>query len=441
MGAGGNMRMAPDIRVCGDEIYALAAALYPICRSITGNGVRETLRLLGRHVDLTVVEVPSGTAVFDWTVPKEWNLRAAHITSSRGERVVDVARSNLHVVNYSTPVRAKMSLGELRPHLHALPAQPDLIPYRTTYYEPSWGFCLAHAQLMDLPEDTYDVVIDASLEVGSLTYGEYFKRGETDEEILLSSHICHPSLANDNCSGLAVLALLAAELSRRRTQYSYRFLFAPGTIGAIAWLAHNQQGAAKRIKHGLIVSNVGDGGGPTYKKSRRGNALVDRAAAHVLAHSGLEQQRILDYSPYGYDERQYCSPGFDLAVGSLQRSCWGTFPQYHTSADNLDFIRPEHLARSLGLVSEILDVLEGDVRYRNLSPFCEPQLGKRGLYDTTSGKQSQAYRIGLLWVLNLSDGAHSLLDIAERSGLPFSAISEAAERLRVAGLLEAVSPG
>lgn len=433
------MRIAPDTPVSGGEIYALASALYPICRSITGDGVRTTLRLLKRHVDLNVVEVPSGTAVFDWTVPKEWNLRAAHITNSRGGRVVDAAHSNLHVVNYSTPVCATMSLAELRPHLHSLPAQPDLIPYRTTYYEPSWGFCLTHKQLMDLPEDTYDVVIDASLEPGSLTYGEYFKRGETDEEILLSSHICHPSLANDNCSGLAVLALLAAELSRRRTRYSYRFLFAPGTLGAITWLARNQPGAATRIKYGLIVSNVGDGGGPTYKKSRRGNALVDRAAAHVLAHSGLEQQRILDFSPYGYDERQYCSPGFDLAVGSLQRSCWGTFPEYHTSADNLDFIRPEHLVRSMGLVREILDVLEGDMRYRNLSPFCEPQLGKRGLYDTASGKQSQAYRMSLLWVLNLSDGAHSLLDIAERSGLPFSAISEAAERLRVAALLAPIS--
>lgn len=438
MTAAGNSRGTIGAPVTGDEIHALAAALYPICRSITGNGVRETLALLRAHVDLDIVEVPSGTAVFDWTVPKEWNLRAAHITNSRGERIVDTARSNLHVVNYSTPVRFRMSLAELRPHLHSLREQPDLVPYRTTYYEPSWGFCLPHSQLESLPEDTYDVVIDASLEDGALTYGEYFKPGETEDEILLSAHICHPSLANDNCSGLALLAFLAAQLAQRRTRYSYRFLFAPGTIGAITWLARNQSRAA-RIKHGLIVSNVGDGGGPTYKKSRRGNALVDRAAALVLAHSGLEQRRILEFSPYGYDERQYCSPGFDLAVGSFQRSCWGTFPQYHTSADNLDFIEPEHLGRSLALVTEILDVIEGDVHYRNLAPFCEPQLGRRGLYDTASGNQSQAYRMGLLWVLNLSDGTQSLLDIAERAELPFGAISEAAGQLRAAGLLEPIS--
>ena len=423
----------------GDGLFALASDLFPICRSITGNGVRQTLDLLKSHVDLEIRKVPSGKAVLDWTVPKEWNIREAYIANSRGERIVDFARSSLHVVNYSIPVRARLDLAELKQHLFSLPGQPDLIPYRTSYYEAAWGFCLSQRQLEALPEDTYDVVIDATLDNGALTYGEFLKPGDITDEILLSAHICHPSLANDNCSGLALLAYLAKHLAGRRTRYSYRFLFAPGTIGAITWLATNTE-AAQRIKHGLIVSNAGDGGGPTYKRSRRGNAEVDRGAALVLAYSGLEKRRVLDFSPYGYDERQYCSPGFDLAVGSFQRSCWGTFPEYHTSADNLDFIRPEHLATSFRLISQILDVLEGNAVYRNTSPYGEPHLGKRGLYNSTGGASlAHATRMGLFWVLNLSDGKHSLLDIAERSGLAFGAIREAADRLRDAKLLEAVT--
>ena len=427
----------------GTELFQLASDLFPVCRSITGDGVRQTLDLLqahaGAHARFEVHEVPSGTAAFDWTVPQEWNVREAFIANSRGERVVDLARSTLQLVSYSVPVRAKLSLAELDKHLHSLPAQPDLIPYRTAYYEPDWGFCLTHRQRQALPEDTYDVVVDTEFSNGALTYGEFLKPGDTADEILLSAHVCHPSLANDNCSGLALLAHLARHLAARRTRYSYRLLFAPGTIGAITWLARNRD-TATRIKHGLVVSNAGDGGGPTYKRSRRGNAEIDRAAALVLAHSGLAAPRVLDFSPYGYDERQYCSPGFDLAVGSLQRSCWGTFPEYHTSADNLDFIRPEHLASSFRLVTDILDVLEGNRRFRNLSPHCEPQLGKRGLYSSTGGAMlSHSTRMGLLWVLNLSDGRHSLLDIAERSGLAFAAVQEASQRLLAAGLL-AVEP-
>ena len=423
--------------VSGEEIYALAERLFPIYRSITGDGVRQTLDVLNEYVDLKTRRVASGTAVFDWTVPQEWNIREAHVTNSRGERVVDFARNNLHLVSYSVPVRARLNLNELRTHLHSLPDQPDLIPYRTTYYDPGWGFCLTHSQLEALSEDAYDVVIDSSFTDGELTYGEFFKPGDSVHEILLSAHICHPSLANDNCSGLAVLALLAKAIASQRTRYSYRFLFAPGTIGAISWLAQNAE-SAQRIKHGLVVSNVGDGGGPTYKQSRRGNAEIDRAAAMTLAHSGGAATRVLDFSPYGYDERQYCSPGFDLAVGSFQRSCWGAFPQYHTSADNLDFIRPEHLATSYRMIADILQTLEGNATYRNLMPFCEPQLGKRGLYDATRGTQSPGYRLALLWVLNQSDGRRSLLDIAERSGIAFQSIRQAAEQLYAAGLLEVV---
>ena len=299
----------------GEQIFALAAKLYPICRSITGDGVRETLREIGTHIQLEVHEVPTGTAVFDWTIPREWNIRDAYIKNERGEKIVDFAQSNLHVVSYSVPVRRRVSLAELKKHLYTLPEQPDLIPYRTSYYAENWGFCMAHRQFESLRDETYEVLIDSSLEDGFLTYGEYLHKGETEDEFLLSAHVCHPSLANDNCSGMALLTHLAKQMASLRTRYSYRFLFAPGTIGAITWLARNED-KIQRIKYGLVLSMVGDGGGPTYKKSRRGNAKIDRAVAHVLRHSGLTPT-ILDFFPYGYDERQYCSPGFQLIGGTF----------------------------------------------------------------------------------------------------------------------------
>ncbi|HLO76092.1 MAG TPA: DUF4910 domain-containing protein, partial [Magnetospirillum sp.] len=396
----------------GEEIHALAAEIFPICRSITGNGVRETLAVLRRHADIAVHEVPSGTQVFDWTVPREWNIRDAYVMNARGERVVDFRQNNLHVVSYSVPVHDWMPLAQLKRHIFTLPDQSDLIPYRTSYYAESWGFCMAHNALRKLPDGLYEVRIDSSLDPGgSLTYGEFFHQGETADEVLLTAHICHPSLANDNCSGLALLTRLAAELASRRTRLSYRLLFAPGTIGALAWLARNEDRIG-RIRHGLVISGVGDAGGPTYKKSRRGDALVDRAMDHVLRHAG--GGRVLDFIPYGYDERQFCSPAFDLPVGLLQRSQFGTFPQYHTSADNLDFIRPEHLAASYRMVVAAIDILENDGRPVNLAPKGEPQLGKRGLYAHLGGdKDGPVKSMAFLWVLNQADGRHSLLDIAE----------------------------
>jgi aminopeptidase-like protein len=417
-------------------MHALAGRLYPIGRSITGNGVRQTLAELSRLVPIEMHEVASGTPVLDWTVPPEWNVTQAHITDSRGRRIVDLAEHSLHIVGYSMPVRARMTLAELRPHLHSLPEQPDLIPYRTSYYREAWGFCLPHRLLEALPDESYDVVIDATLGPGALTYGEALFRGESPDEVLLSAHVCHPSLANDNCSGLALLASLGRLLAGRRNRLSYRILFAPGTIGAIAWLARNREGAVRRIRHGLVVSNVGDGGGPTYKRSRRGNADIDRAAALVLREAG-GNPRLLDFAPYGYDERQYCSPGFDLAVGAFQRSRWGEFPEYHTSADNLDFIRPEHLERSLHLIAGMLDVLEGDWTPVSTMPWGEAQLGRRGLYDDAEGRPlPEEERMAYLWVMNLADGATSLLAMAERSGLSFPAIRAAAARLAGTGLLE-----
>ena len=419
----------------GDELFAFAAKIYPFCRSITGNGVRQTLREVGAHIALDIHEVPTGTAVFDWTIPREWNIRDAYIKNERGEKVVDFQKSNLHVMSYSVPVQRRMSLSELKQHLYTLPDQPELIPYRTSYYAENWAFCMAHSQLEALQDETYEVLIDSSLADGHLTYGEYLHQGETDDEFLLSVHVCHPSLADDNCSGIALLTHLAKRLAGLKTRFSYRFLFVPGTIGAITWLARNED-QVQRIKHGLVVSMVGDSGGPTYKRSRRGNTEIDRAMIHSLHHSGLSPT-ILEFSPYGYDERQYCSPGFNLPVGLFQRSKFGSIPEYHTSADNLEFIRPDHLNSSYRLIADTINVIENDAVYRNTLPKCEPQLGRRGLYGAIGGdKDSAAANMAMLWILNLSDGMHSLLDIAERANLPFAVVQRTAQLLRERGLLE-----
>lgn len=429
-----------DSPTVGEEIYRLASEIFPICRSITGDGVRETLRCLARHVDLVVHEVPTGTHMFDWTVPREWNIRDAYIIGPAGERILDFRRSNLHVLGYSKPVHARLPLEELKKRIFTLPEQPDLIPYRTSYYAEQWGFCMSHTQLMTLREGTYEVLIDSSLKDGTLTYGEYFHSGARTDEVLLSAHICHPSMANDNCSGVALLTQLARRIGEIKTRYSYRFLFAPGTIGAIAWLSRNEA-AAMRIKHGLVVSGVGDEGGPTYKRSRRGNALIDRAVIHIL-RSFQQPSKILEYFPYGYDERQYCSPGFDLPVGLFQRSQFGTYPEYHTSADDLEFIRPEHLGNSYRIIASALEVIEGDQLLRNMCQKCEPHLGRRGLYNPIGGdKDGPARNMAMLWVLNLCDGKHTLLDIAERANLPFSNIMDAAKALLDCGLLECVNDG
>ena len=417
----------------GGELHALVSRLFPICRSITGEGVRRTLAILSEQVDIAVREVPSGTQVLDWTVPQEWTVRDAYMRTASGKVVVDFSDSNLHLVSYSEPVAARMPLSELRAHIHTLPDQPDLIPYRTSYYSRSWGFCMRHRDYLALEEGDYDVFIDTTLADGALTYGEIFLPGTTEREVLFSAHICHPSLANDNCSGVAVLTLIARMLAGRRNRYGYRFLFAPGTIGALTWLAGNEE-KLTRIDHGLVVSCIGDGGGPVYKRSRRGDATIDRVMEGVRCAG--RKATMIDFSPFGYDERQFCSPGFDLPVGLLQRSAFGTFAEYHTSADNLELVRPEYLASSFRMIADIVDTLESDWVPLNLSPKGEPQLGRRGLYSATGGhKTTSDITMAYLWVLNLADGSHSLLDIARRSGLPFPDIAHAAARLKESGLL------
>jgi aminopeptidase-like protein len=425
-----------DAAVVGKELHGFARELFPICRSITGQGIRQTLKIIGKRIPIQIHEVPSGTAVFDWTVPKEWNIQDAYVKGPDGKRIVDFHKSNLHVLNYSVPIRVKMPLSELKAHLFTIPKHPDWIPYRTSYYKEDWGFCLAHNQMLALENGEYEVCIDSTLANGNLTYGECLIPGRSTEEVLISCHACHPSLANDNLSGLTVATQLAKLLSERDLRYSYRFLFIPGTIGAITWLAQNQDAAA-RIRHGLVLTGVGDNGHFHYKKSRQGDAEIDRAAAHVLKHS-TDFAEILEFSPYGYDERQYCSPGFNLAVGCLMRSVWGSFPEYHTSADNLEFIHPQKLGEAFTICAAILDVLENNRSYRNLNPFCEPQLGKRDLYRSTGGESIGSEINARLWVLNLSDGEHSLLDIAIRAGLPFAAIQDAANLLALSGLLSVV---
>jgi aminopeptidase-like protein len=416
-------------------MMSLIEELFPICRSITGNGVRQTLAILKAHLPLEICEVPSGTRVLDWTIPLEWNIRDAYVARQDGTRIVDFLANNLHVVQYSRPIDAKMPLSELLPHLHSLPDQPDRIPYRTSYYAENWGFCISHRQLSGLTDEYYRVVVDADLSPGHLTYGELFIPGAIDDTVLFSCHICHPSLANDNLSGIAVATMLALHLQTIRPRYSYRFLFIPGTIGSLTWLARNEDKTA-RIRHGLVLSCLGDAGGITYKQSRRSRAMIDRIVTHVLSHDELPYS-IRPFVPYGYDERQYCSPGFNLPVGCLMRTPNGEYSEYHTSADNLSLLRSESLTHSLSVLQRIVAVIEGNAVYLSRNPKGEPQLGRRGLYAPIGGQRTATYdQMALLWVANLADGRHSLLDIAERAGIPFAKIRAAADALIGAKLLE-----
>jgi aminopeptidase-like protein len=425
----------PDLSADGGQwMYRIVNELYPICRSITGDGVRQTLSIIGEFVPLQVCEVPTGLQVLDWTVPQEWNVRDAYIKNSAGERIVDFRASNLHVVGYSIPIHAHMRLAELKSHLFSDPDHPDWVPYRTSYYNPTWGFCLPHNQLVSLPDDDYEVCIDSSLKDGHLTYGELLVAGRTSEEVLISCHVCHPSLCNDNLSGIAVATALAQRIDKMDTRYSYRFLFVPGTIGAITWLGLCSR-KVRNVRHGFILACVGDRGAPTYKCSRRESAEIDRAWSYVLMQGGtpFELQR---FSPYGYDERQYCSPGFDLPIGCFMRTPFGTFPEYHTSADNLDFVCAESLNDTLQRALTVVDVLETNDRYVNQKPFGEPRLGHLALYDSMGGKLADDARMALLWLLNMSDGQTTVLDIASRSGLPWHAIKEALRALISVGLLK-----
>lgn len=427
-----------DTKPLGAEMHDLVRELFPLCRSITGAGVRETLMRLGGVVPITLSEVASGSAVLDWTVPREWRVRDAWVKGPDGTKVIDFARSNLHLVSYSAPFRGVVAKAELDRHLHSLPDRPRLVPYRTTYYKDDWGFCLADADRRALPEGDYEVMVDTELFAGSLTYGEHVVKGRSDDTVLISCHVCHPSLANDNLSSMAVTTALARELAKLDLRYNYRFVYLPGTIGSITWLAGNPAVVAT-VRHGLVAANLGDPGRFHYKRSRRGGAVIDRAVEQVL-RDAKQDHVILDFVPFGYDERQYCSPGYDLAVGSLTRTPHGQYPEYHTSGDTPDFVTSDSLAGSLRRYLEVFRVLEGNRTYRNTKPFGEPQLGRRGLYrQLGGGEDNRDVELALLWVLNLADGGHDLLAMCARSGMSFDVIERAADVLREASLLEEVA--
>lgn len=423
----------------GSKCYALIERLYPFCRSITGEGVRETLRMIGESIPLEIKEIPSGKQVFDWTIPKEWNIHDAYVIDPDGRKVVDFKKNNLHILNYSRPYQGRVSKEELSKHLFTLPEHPDWIPYRTSYHQENWGFCLSHNDFLMLGDGDYEVMINSTLENGSLTYGEYYIQGKKSEEMLISCHICHPSLCNDNLSGISVAVMLAHLLSDAKPEYSYRFLFVPATIGAIAWLAANKH-KTDAIRFGLVMTLLGDGGKFHYKRSARGDSLMDKIAEYALKSSEFPHE-VRDFSPYGYDERQYCSPGFNLPAGCLMRTPHGEFPEYHTSADNLQFVRPEYLQESCELAIRIVNIVEINTRYVNMNPFCEPQLGKRGLYQQISGESQSDQKdrqMAILWALNQSDGSRDLVDIAERSGVPMESLYSAVKQLEQNGLLKAV---
>ncbi len=415
-------------------LMPLLESLYPICRSITGDGVRETLRLVGEQIPLEITEVASGTPVFDWTVPDEWNVKDAYIADRSGRRVVDFKNSNLHLLNYSVLFEGEVSREELDEHLFSMPEQPDLIPYRTSYYARNWGFCVSQHQRDKMTDDAYHVHIDTTLRPGHLTFGECVVAGREKNEVLLYTHVCHPSLANDNLTGIAV----AAEVARRllegaQPRYTYRIVFGPGTIGSITWLSRNQRRLAD-ISHGLVIGLLGDAAPHTYKQSRSGAAEIDSVAGYVLTQRG-DGNRIIGFSPYGYDERQFGSPGINLPVGRLTRSENGGYPEYHSSGDDLSIVSENRLQVSVEVVTEILQTLDRNRYFVNLEPCCEPQLGKRGLYRSTGGEHIRDRENGMLWLLNQSDGSNSLLDIAQASGIPFDNIAAVAAELVEAGLL------
>jgi aminopeptidase-like protein len=415
----------------GFEMHRLASRLYPICRSITGEGLGKTLSILQEYIPLEIHAVPSGTPVFDWKVPLEWNVQNAWLGDRRGNRVLDFKDNNLHLLQYSEPFSGWVKRTELEKHLFSLPDQPTLIPYKTSYYRKDWGFCLSEIQRATLLDEDYEVHIETHFTNGVLNFGELLVPGQTEEEILISTHICHPSLANDNLSGMLVALQTALHFLANPTYYSIRLLFVPGTIGAISWLATNGE-KLPSVKHGLVITGLGAGDEFNYKKSRLENACVDLVVEMTLRENG-HAFHILPFSPYGYDERQYNSPGIALPVGCLMRTPHGTYPEYHTSADNLSFLKADALEKSADLVKHILENLSKNRVYLNLFPYGEPQLGKRGLYASDPSEN-----LAFLWVLNLSDGKHSLLDISSRSQLSFEIICSAALRLVDSGLLRCI---
>ena len=448
-----------ELRTIGNDMYELMERLYPITRSITGKGVRKTLKIYQDSIDLQIHEVPTGTKVFDWTVPEEWNIDDAYIMNKNGEKIVDFKKSNIHILQYSEKIEKKIGLEELKKHIFTLPEQPDTIPYSTSFYNKNWGFCMKQKEFLKLDDDEYAVNISSEHKDGSLTYGEFLIKGESTDEILISTYVCHPSLCNDNLSGPVLSLFLAKYFSKQKLHYSIRFLFIPETIGAITWLARNEDNV-KNIKHGLVATCLGDSGNLTYKKTRDGDNIIDKIVEEVLIESG-KPYKIMDFWPSGSDERQYCSPGFNLPVGSLMRTPYDMFDEYHTSEDNLSFMNKESLRDSflkyIAVIKKLEDYFLVDIPkrkipenknsannnpvFKNLIPKCEPQLGKRRIYDEIGGIKKQdslEQKKAIQWILNLSDGKNSLRDIQARSGLNYDILLDMSELLLKKQLLSVV---
>jgi aminopeptidase-like protein len=422
-----------DFENCGQEMHALMAELFPICRSIMGDGVRETLRVIRRHIPLSICEVPSGTKVFDWTVPKEWNITDAYVLDESGKKVVDFQKSNLHVVGYSVPVNRTMSLGELQQHLYSLEDQPDAIPYVTSYYQERWGFCIQHNLRQTLREGSYKVCIDSELKDGHLTYAELIIPGESDQEIFLSTYVCHPSMANNELSGPVVTTMLVKWIASKRRRYTYRIIFIPETIGAITYLSRNLDQMKEKIVAGFNVTCVGDDRAYSYLPSRHGNTLADKVALNVLKskHPAFIRYSYLDR---GSDERQYCSPGVDLPVVSVMRSKYREYREYHTSLDNLELVTPAGLQGGFSVLRDCLELLEKNRVYR-ATCLGEPQLGRRGLFPTVSTKDTHRVVANMINFLAYADGMSDLIDISNILGVPIYQLSLIADRLLVEDLI------
>lgn len=419
------------------EIEKYFDRLWPLNRSLTGNGNRETLKILSEIVDLDISEIPSRTTCFDWVVPPEWNINEAWVKNSKDEKIIDFSKNNLHILGYSIPVHGKYSLDELKEHIYTLPDLPDLIPYLTSYYKERWGICMSHNQFVTLQNDTYEVYIDSNLDSnGSMTIGEAVLKGQSEKEILFSTYICHPSLANNELSGPLVTSFLYEEIKKRKDRYyTYRFLFLPETIGSICYLSKHGDELKQKLAAGYVVTCIGDAGKFTYKKSRKGDSLADRCAELILQQTG-EDVIIEDFFPSGSDERQYCSPGFNLPVGSLMRTRYGEYSEYHTSGDNKDFISFEAMEHSVFKYLEIVELLENNFKYINTIPHCEPQLGKRGLYPTLGSQKGRSdFMKSMMWILNLADGENDLIDMSKRSKIPIKDLIPVVKKLMENGIL------
>lgn len=426
-----------DFDNCGPSMHRLMSELFPICRSITGNGVRETLKIVQQHIPLVLFEVPSGTKAFDWTVPPEWNIRSAYIDDLQGNRIVDFDASNLHVVGYSIPVHGVFSLAELQGHLHSIEDLPDAIPYITSYYHEHWGFCIPHKLRLGLGEGPYRVRIDSELKQGHLTYGELIIPGATDQEILLSTYVCHPSMANNELSGPVVTTMLAKWIASAPRRYTYRIVFATETIGALTYLSRNVDRMKEKTVAGFNVTCVGDDRTHSYLPSRNGATLADRAALNVLefGYPGFVRYSYLER---GSDERQYCSPGIDLPVASVMRSKYREYPEYHTSLDNLDFVTPKGLQGGFAALRDCLELLEKNRTYK-ATCLGEPQLGKRGLYPAIGTRGTHEAVADMVNFLAYADGTNDLIAISNTIRVPARRLYDIVDRLSSAALIRDVT--